>query len=225
MRYAMLALSFALLTPVRAPAQSEPPIRLKLSDRTLTSGQRERIRVRTAADGYLVVLRTDTQGNVRVLFPVNPTDNGAIPGGKDFEVRGRGNRDAFAAFEQPGSGTVLAAWADHPFTFTDFATRGHWTRAGLVADSAGTDAEAAMLGIVDRMSTGPYRYDVAEYTVHHRDYREFYGGWYNPWYGPGWGGAFTPWSWNPYLYGPRLGVRMALRPGFGLRRFDVDDGR
>jgi hypothetical protein len=221
MKYAMLALSVALLTPVPALASHEPPIRLKLSDHTLTRGQGERIHVRTAADGYLVVLRTDTQGNVEVLFPLNPTDDGAIRAGQDFEVRGRGDRDAFAALAKPGSGAVLAAWADHPFTFTEFETHGHWTRAGLVADSAGTDPEAVMLGIVDRMSAGPYQYDVATYTVARHAYRPFYGGWYDPWYGGPWG-AWAPWPWYypyyPYTYGPDIDRGIVPRPRFGLRR-------
>jgi hypothetical protein len=223
MKYSMLALSIALVMPVRAPARTDPPIRLRLSDNTLTSGQREKIRVRTATDGYLVVLRTDTQGNVRVLFPLNPTDDGSIQGGRDFEVRGRGDRDAFAASGQPGSGTVLAAWAPQPFTFTDFESNGHWVRAGLVADSAAADPEAVMLGVVDRMSAGPYKYDMDAYTVTHREYREAYGGWYRPWYGswydPWYGGAFAPWSWYPYSYGPGVGLGIVVRPRIGGRRY------
>jgi hypothetical protein len=217
MKYAMLALSLGLLMPVRAVAQNTPPIRLKLSDNTLTTGQREKIHVRAAADGYLVVLRTDTQGKVQVLFPVNPTDDAAIRGGQDFEVRGRGNRDAFAAFEEPGFGTVLAAWSDQPFTFTDFETHGHWVRAGVVADSAAGDAEAVMLGIVDQMSAGPYRYDVAGYSVARREYRRYDAGWYDPWFGPWYGGAWAPWGWYPYAYGPRVGI-VVRTPRFGRRR-------
>jgi hypothetical protein len=219
MKYAMLALSIALVMPVRAPARTDPPIRLKLSDNTLTTGQREKIRVRTAADGYLVVLRTDTQGNVRVLFPINPTDEGAIQGGRDFEVRGRGDRDAFAAFENPGSGAVLAAWAHQPFTFTDFESNGHWIQAGLVADSAAADPEAVMLGVVDRMSAGPYQYDIEGYTVSHRQYRAVHGGWYDPWYGPWYPGAYSLWPWYPYSYGPGVGVGIVVRPRIGGRRY------
>jgi hypothetical protein len=231
MRYMMLALPLALLAPLAAPAQTAPPIRLKLSDRTLAVGQRARIRVQAAADGYLVVLRTDPKGNVQVLYPVNPTDPGAITGGKEVEIKGRGGREAFAALGETGSGAVLAAWADHPFTFTEFDVNGHWTRAGVVADSAGGDAEAAMLGIVDRMSDGPYKYDVVEYTVRERTYRPMYTGWYDPWFGPWYGGAYAPWGWYPfgygaygyapyvyapYVYGPRGGI--VVRPRGGGRR-------
>jgi Domain of unknown function (DUF4384) len=226
-KYALLAVSVALLVPLQAPAQSDPPIRLKLARQTLTPTQGEKVRVRAAADGYLVVLRTDTEGSIRIVFPVNPSDEGSIKAGRDVEIRGRGDRDAFAAFEKPGSGTVLAAWADHPFTFAEFETHGHWTRAGLVADSAAADPEAAMLAIVDQMSASPYQYDLAEYTVQDRGsrvaragwYDPWYDSWYGPWYSPWYGSAFAPWATYPYFYGrgPRIGI--VVRPRFGGRRF------
>jgi hypothetical protein len=222
MKYTMLALSLGLLMPVAARAQSEPPIRLKLSDNTLATGQREKIKVRVANDGYLVVLRTDTQGRVHVLFPVDPTDDAAIKAGKDFEVRGRGGREGFAAFEEQGFGAVLAAWSDQPFTFADFEAHGHWIRAGVVADSAADDAEAVMLGVVDQMSAGPYEYDLATYSVRQRQYRRSYAGWWDPWYDPWYGpwypyaGGFGLWPWYPYGYG-RVGVGVIVRGGGGRR--------
>lgn len=222
MRYSALALSVLLLVPAHAAAQ-DAPVRLKLSDRTLARAQSEKIHVKTAADGYLVVLRTDTQGKIRMLFPVNPTGDNTIRGGKEVEIRGRGDRDAFAAFEDPGTGTVLAAWSDHPFNFESFSTNGHWTRAGLVADSAGADAESAMLGIVDQMSTGHYDYDVMAYSVGNREYRRNYAGWYDPWYGPWFDpwyyGPFGGWSWYPYA-ARRIGFGVMVRPRVrGRRRF------
>ena len=219
MKYTFLALSLALLVPVPARALSDPPIRLRLSDHTLMSGQGEKIHVRTAENGYLLVLRTDTQGNVRMVFPVNPSDDDAVQAGRDVEIRGRGDRDAFSAFEEPGTGTVLAAFADHPFNFSNFETNGHWTRAGLVADSSLSDPESAMLHVVDGMSTTPYTYDLAGYAVQDHTYRPVYGGWYDhwwdssygPWYSPWYGGAYGIWPGYPYpypyVYGPGVGVR------------------
>ena len=127
-------------------------------------GERAKVYVQTATDGYLLVLRVDTQGNIRVLFPVDPTDNAAILGGHKFEVRSRGDRDAFTVSENRGGGMVLAVRADHPFTFAGFTTGHHWNAAALAPDSGtGGDPQAAMLGIVDRMTDGHYDYDVASY--------------------------------------------------------------
>jgi hypothetical protein len=208
MKYPILALSLALLAPVPARASSPPPIRLKLSDPTLMIGQGEKLTVRTADDGYLLVLRTDTQGHVRVVFPVNPTDDDGILAGRSVELRGRGDRDAFSAFEEPGTGMVLAAVSDHPFNFVRFETNGHWTRAGLVADSSAADPASAMLGVVDAMSTGPYKYDVAGYTVQDHTYRPVYDGWYDHW----WDSWYGPW--NTGWYSPWYGTGPLLVPGY-----------
>ena len=224
MRYLPLNLAMLLLAPMRVAASSPPPVRLSLSNRTLAAGEEERIHVRPATDGYLVVLRTDTQGNVRVLFPMNPIDDDAVQGGHNIEIRGRGDRDAFAASEEPGSGMVLAAWSSSPFIFTEFTTSDRWLGAGVLADSSSTNPTEAMLGIVDRMSTGHYEYDVLAYHVAERQGSPGYGGWYGPWpdpmydawYGPLWSSwyyrPFDTWAWyppyyyyQPYIYVPRAG--------------------
>ena len=220
MRYIALALSAMLVVPAGLAARSDPPVQLKLSDRMLARGQSEKIHVRTAADGYLVVLRTDTQGKVRMLYPLNPTDDDAVSGGQQIEIPGRGGRDAFSAFSGPGTGMVLAAWSDQPFNFDSFTTNGHWNRAGLVADTSGADAETAMLGIVDQMSAGPYKYDVMAYSVGNRTYHQGYAGWYNnpwwysPYFDPWYYGGYGAWPWSPYYYGPSFYGPSIYGPSF-----------
>jgi hypothetical protein len=114
-----LALTLSLLGPfpvshqlVTAPTASSAlsaPIQLRLSDDEYMIGERAKVRVKTDRDGYLVVLRMDGQGRVRVLFPVDPDDSMTIRGGKEYEVRGRGDREAFVVDEPRGTGAVLAA--------------------------------------------------------------------------------------------------------------------
>jgi len=221
MRYLTHTLAGALLlVPIRLTA-TNPPVRLSLADHTLSTGQDERIHVRPATDGYLVVLQTDTQGNVRVLYPINPTDDDAVRGGQKIEIRGRGDRDAFAASEEPGSGMVLAAWSSSPFIFTDFTTHDRWRGAGILADSSAANPADAMLGIVDRMNTGHYAYDVMSYRVVKRQGWPGYDGWYGPWpdpaynawYGPTWDPwyyrPFGTWDWYPYSYYPPVYVPRA----------------
>jgi hypothetical protein len=210
MRYVTLAFAMLLLTPLRGMAAPKPPVRVELSHDRLVTGERAKVYVQTENDGYLLVLRVDTHGNVRVLFPVNPTDDPSIRGGHKFEVRGRGDREAFTVGERSGAGMVLAAWADHPFNFAEFTTGDHWNAAAFAADSA-QDPQAMMLGIVDQMADGHYDYDVVNYTVGAGRYRPGYAGWYGPPYG-GWYGAWSPgwygpWPWAPYYYGygPRIG--------------------
>jgi hypothetical protein len=206
----MIPVLALLLLPVAGPAAiqhdpDDPPIRVTLSDETYARGDRARVRVKANRDGYLLVLRADADGRVRVLFPRDPEDTAVVQGGKNFEVRGRGDREAFTVHDREGTGVVLAAFADAPFRFDEFARSGHWDYRVLSAERAGDDPEAGLLDLVDRMSQGKYDYDIATYTVMSRDYPRSYSGWHDPWYDghywPGWYG------------GSRVGFRISV--GFG----------
>lgn len=204
-----LALSLLTATVQAAPQHDDPPIRVRLSEETYGRGDRAKVRVRADQSGYLVVLRADADGRVRVLFPVSPDDDAQITGRKDFEIRSRGDRDAFIVNETSGAGTVVAVWSDQPFRFDEFAKNGRWDYRALSADSTSGDDESGLLDLVDRMTDAKYAYDVAQYTVDdsapaRRYYRTGYyydpywshGSYWGPYYGPrwrigiGWGGGW-----------------------------------
>jgi hypothetical protein len=215
----LLPLGLISASPAVVSHADDPPIQLKLSDDEFTRGDRARLRVKTQQDGYLLVLRADTDGRLRVLFPLGPDDEGRIQGGKEFEVRSRGDHEAFSIDDREGSGTVIAALADQPFHFDDFARNGHWDYRALSAERIEGDQEAGLLDVIDKMAGDQhYDYDVASYSVGARTYSHYRGGWYNPWawgcigcspwyYGPGWG-----WGWG-------FGVRLGHGHIWGRRRF------
>src|SRR5690606_23163775 len=117
----LLASVPAAITARPAAQDPDPAIRLSLSrDGSYVPGQWARVHVRAARDGYLVVVQSDPQGRVRVLFPVDPVDDPFIPGQREFEIRSRGDRDAFQVESDLGTGVVLAAWSPDPFAFGDF---------------------------------------------------------------------------------------------------------
>ncbi len=162
----MLPALYLLLAPLAAvPADDDPPVRVWLrTDGVYQPGDRVRVYVATADDGYLVVLRTDGSGRVRVLFPLDPDDDDYVRGGRDFELRGRGDRDAFFVDDREGTGIVLAAWSRDPFRFDEFVRGDHWDyrTLGPVAD----DPEAGLLDIVHRMAVGArFEYDDVRYSV------------------------------------------------------------
>src|SRR2546425_13254833 len=95
----MLALLFA-------PLLAQNPVTVRLNHDQFTAGDRARVYVEAAQDGYLVVLHADAEGRVRVLFPLDPSDDDFVRGGKRFELRARGDRDAFQVEGDEGSGTV-----------------------------------------------------------------------------------------------------------------------
>ncbi len=188
----------------RPRTPDDPPIRLKLSEESYARGDRARVKVRAAADGYLLVLRADGDGRVRVLYPLGPEDDDRITGGKEFEVRGRGDREAFVVHEDSGDGAVLAVWSAEPFTFDDFSRNGHWDYRALAEEQVSGDAEGTLLDLADRMSPAGYEYDVADYAVNAPRPVHYYTGLgYNPW----WDGYYGWWGYGPY-WGPgwRVGV-------------------
>src|SRR5437762_7495468 len=91
------------------------PVRVELNHDQYSAGDKARVYVRSAQDGYLVVLHADPAGRVRVLFPVDPGDDDFIRAGKKFEVRSRNNREGFQVEGTEGSGLVFAAVSTDPF--------------------------------------------------------------------------------------------------------------
>lgn len=202
-------LALSLLLPVstaRLPAANDPdpPIRLKLSDDTYERGDHARVRVKIDRDGYLLVLRQDAEGRIRIVFPLGPDDSGAIRAGHEVEIKGRGGREAFTVDEREGSGAVLAARSDGPLRLEEFAHGGHWDYRALAPADSGGDPEANLLDLAERMTSGHYDYDVVTYAVIGREPSRYYAGWYGPWYY-----GYYPW------YGPRFGFRIDIGPGRG----------
>src|SRR5881397_2039488 len=230
----VLALMVSLLAsappdPASALRSDDPPIKVSLNqDNYFERGDRARVKVRTAEDGYVVVLRSDAQGRVRVLFPLDPTDDDFVRGGRTIEVRGRGDREAFYVDDADGAGLVLAARSAAPFKFDEFVRGDHWDYRVLSVRDAGDDKEQALLDIVQRMTPDQhFDYDAVTYTV--ASQRAYYdrGSYYYPtiglhvgygWpyrYGYGYSSCFDPFwydpffcsAYDPFFYGYGYGYR------------------
>src|SRR5581483_380998 len=117
----IFALTFALtaLAPAVAPQepdQAPPPsatapippatdqaptprsgsqIRVSLDPQQPAPGDPVRVTVSTSEDGYVVVLRADADGRVRVLFPIDPGVDNFVQANGEQEIQGRGGREAF----------------------------------------------------------------------------------------------------------------------------------
>src|SRR5882724_12629424 len=122
MHSALMLFAAVLGIPIGAPApaavrQDDPAIRIWLSDDgRYQRGDRAKVQVKAREDGYLLVLNVDPDGRLRVLFPLDPSDDALIRGGKKYEILGRGGREAFTV-DQRGRGTVYAAMSRDPFRF------------------------------------------------------------------------------------------------------------
>jgi len=217
----MLAL---LLVPLLAQSPQNP-VTVRLNHDQFTAGDHARVYVRTEQDGYLVVLHADAEGRVRVLFPLDPSDDDFVRGGKKLEVRDRADRDAFQIEGNEGSGTVLVAVAPDAYDFSAFTRNDHWDFRALGGPSATVkdDPLARLLDIVRQLSgdsTGRFEYDYATYVVNSRDIASRYG------YGSGYGfypyhfGYYDPFCYDPFFFSARcnngFGYGFGYGAGFGF---------
>lgn len=159
-------------TPVTPAAvlHDDPPIQLWISDdRRFLPGDRAKVQVRTEDDGYLIVLHVDPDGYLRALFPLDPDKDNFVRGGKKYEVRGRGDREAFEA-DGKGRGTVYAAVSREPFRFDGFVVGDHWDYRALAPSRLSSNPEAELNELVRRLAQGSFDYDLLSYDVTERVY-------------------------------------------------------
>jgi len=170
-----------LLSLVVSPTD-DPPVKVWLNhDNYFQRGDKARVNVRLAEDGYVLVLRADAEGRVRVVFPLDPSDDNFVRGHETIEVRGRGDREAFFVDDREGSGLVLVARSTTPFKFDEFVRGDHWDYRVLDARQAGDDKEAALLDMVQRMTAeGRFDYDAVTYVV--ASARAYYDSYYDSYY-------------------------------------------
>ncbi len=220
-----LLLSSLTLSPAATPAfhaQVQAPVQVWLNKQGhIWRGDRVRVYARAEVDGYLLILHAEPDGRVRVLFPLDPYHDTYVRGDRDFEIRGRGDREAFRVYESSGAGTVFAAFSRDPFDFSQFVQADHWDYRLLDAwrVTADLDPEAELTALVSEMAGGAhFDYDLTHYYVGEqvagssgyygdyygsRYYRPYVGlsfGWWDPWYwrvGFSWGRPYH-WAYDPW---------------------------
>ncbi|MCL4864404.1 MAG: DUF4384 domain-containing protein [Gemmatimonadales bacterium] len=145
---------------------TEPPVRIWLNgDRRFEPGDGARVQVEARDDGYLLVLNFDTEGRVRVLFPLDPSDDGFVRGGRRYEVRTDRERNSFNA-GAPGSGFVYVALAPDPWRLRDWARGNAWDYDRIWIEAQSTDPERDLTRLVEGASSARgFDYDLLEYFV------------------------------------------------------------
>ncbi len=201
--------------------QDDPPIQIWINnDRRFLPGDRAKVQVRTRDDGYLIVLHADPEGHLRVLFPLDPDKDNFVRGGKKYEVRGRGNREAFDVDDASGRGTVYAAVSSEPFHFEGFVLGDHWDYRALAPSRLANDPEPELNELVRRMAQGSFDYDILNYDVTTRVvYASDYSSYYASSYDDPWCYSF---SCNRPYYHSHYGVSIGLFFGRPYRRYYYD---
>jgi hypothetical protein len=215
-----LLLSVAL---AGAPADSapaavqpdDPAVRIWINnDRRFLAGDDAKVQVKTRDDGYLLVLHVDTEGHLRVLFPLDPRDDDFVRGGRKYEVRGRGGRESFTADSREGRGYVYAAVSPDPFKFDGYVLGDHWDYRALSPSRLPTDPEADLNDLVRRVAQGDFDYDILSYDVLDR---VAYSGYSTPYYTSGYDyGCFS----CGYGYGSGLSVGLFFGRPYYRRFYD-----
>ncbi|PYP73315.1 MAG: hypothetical protein DMD41_06190, partial [Gemmatimonadetes bacterium] len=208
----MLSLMLAFGLAAKA---GDPPVQVWLNHNDYARGDRAKVYARTQQDGYLVVLRADADGRVRVLFPLDPGDDNFVRGDNELEIRGRGDREAFPVDENPGTGAVLAAVSHDPFKFDQYVRGDHWDYRVLGQQRVSDDPEAGLLDVVRQMAGGGgaahFDYDVATYTVESSNRsRTYTSSYYDSYYDPFGYACFGCGS-----YYPRYGFGVGFGYGYG----------
>jgi hypothetical protein len=214
----------ALLLPLLLSGSGEPPVATKddppiqlwiSNDRTFLPGDPAKVQVRTEQDGYLLIFHVDPEGYLRVLFPLDPDKDNFVRGGKKYEVRGRGGRDAFEA-DAKGRGTVYAAVSRDPFRFEGFVLGDHWDYRALAPSRLSTNPEAELNDLVRRMAQGSFDYDLLNYDVVDRaSYASDYSSHY-------YSRSYDSWCYSFSCGGPYYGSGISFFFGWPYRRYYYD---
>ncbi|MDZ4673616.1 MAG: DUF4384 domain-containing protein [Gemmatimonadota bacterium] len=163
---AILSQSDPAVVGSSALRSDEPPVRIWLNgDRRFEPGAAARVQVEARDDGYLLVLNFDTDGRVRVLFPLSPSDDGFVRGGRRYEVRDDRDRSSFNAGE-PGSGFVYVALAPDPWRLRDWTRGNAWDYDQVRIDGNSGDPERDLTRMVEGLASNRgFDYDIIEYFV------------------------------------------------------------
>ena len=221
----ILLASLAAAAPTASVADDRPPLQIWMnSDRRFREGERVRLQIDAEVDGYLLVLNYETDGRVRVLFPLDPRDDARVRAGRRYEVRDEGGETAFRA-GQDGTGLIYSAIAVEPWRFDDVVLGDRWDYNRLTVDRRSENPETELTDLVQQMAgPGGFDYDIAGYRVYGAS-NYTYGDYYsrgpiyvyddylycNAWYGcyddyrwpysGGWSFGLGYYGYRPYRYG------------------------
>jgi hypothetical protein len=165
-------------TPIRDPGFGRPRVEVwtNRGDDPYHTGQGARVFLRADRDAYVTIFRVDTDGRVRVLFPLEPWEDGFVRGGHQFEVQGR-DQDAFNIDDYPGVGYVFAVAATDPFDYDPIAIGDHWDYRAIADGRVRGDPYVALTDLAQRIvasQDNDWDYDIVPYYVDQRyDYPRF----------------------------------------------------
>ena len=138
-------------------------------------GEGARIYFRTDEPGYVTLLRVDTDGRIRTLFPLEPWGGTKVLGGRTHEVSDTRNGGSFTIDDDPGIGYLFAIASPFPFQYDDITRGDYWDFRVIDDGRIEGDPYVALTGLAERIAPrGDYQYDITPYYVErHYEYPRF----------------------------------------------------
>ncbi|MGH7525108.1 MAG: DUF4384 domain-containing protein, partial [Gemmatimonadales bacterium] len=175
----MLLAGLPLLSPIPIPTTESAAARWVTlwTDREdpYERGQGARVYLSTDRPAYVTVLRVDTEGRVRVLFPREPWGDTYVRDGRTFEVSGSRGGRSFIVDDYPGVGYLFAIASRSPLDYKDITRGDYWDYRLIEGGRIQGDPYVALTDLGARIAPGrEYDYDIIPYYVERRyDYPRF----------------------------------------------------
>ncbi len=132
-------------------------------------GDEARISFRSAASGHVTIMRVDTDGRIRVLFPREPWRRTFVRGGQTLQVADGRQRWSFRVDDAPGIGYLLAVTSPLPFEYDEVTRGDYWDFRVVEEGRIRGDPYVALTNLARRITPGGnFGYDIAPYYVGRR---------------------------------------------------------
>ncbi len=158
----VLAVS-ALPGPDR-PAPDPPAVSIRIEHPApYLPGDTVRAFIRVSAGVYLTVLRVDTEGRIRVLYPATPAAGGFVSA-RTSRTFPTGRLAPFRSGPRPGVGYVAAFVSAKPFDYGTIVREGRWDHSPTARGRIVGDPVAGLLQFMAPLAES-VSYDVEPYRV------------------------------------------------------------
>ena len=146
--------------PISVWADREQPYR---------RGEDVRVFFQAEEPGYVTILRVDTDGRIRTLYPREPWRQTEVRGKRTLEIADSRRRPSFVVEDGPGIGYLFAVISPYPFEYADITRGDYWDFRVVGNGRIRGDPYVALTDLARRISSrGSYRYDIAPYYVERR---------------------------------------------------------
>jgi hypothetical protein len=153
------------------PRSDYPHVELWITQRDIFArGDPMQVWFEVATDAHVTVLRIDTDGRIRVLYPLEPGADDFVRGGERYEILPPGReRAAFVVDDYPGTGYLFALASRDPLDYRAYLSDEQWDfKIVSHNERIHGDPYVALTDLVERVVPENYTawtYDLVPYLV------------------------------------------------------------